>query len=150
MQPITLDFKPSLYLTLIIMLFSIGASAIVIGVVDAWLWKWSLISLVALYSGYVISLQAMLLLPWSYIGISINSKNEFRLHCKNGQSIQARVLPSTMVTPYLTVIHLQVDKKEKKLIGWQCKEMVIVPDLVAHAEQYRQLRVWLRWGAAKF
>lgn len=57
----------------------------------------------------------------------------------NGESGEAQPHPHTTVTPQLTILLLRLGKRIEAL--------VLLPDSL-HAEEYRQLRLWLRWQAA--
>jgi hypothetical protein len=148
MQPIELDFKPSRALNLIIVAFTLAVSSIVIAMEMLGQWRWIIMLGIMLYAAYILCQQALLLLPWSYTGVSVNSKNEFYLRCKKGEKILATVKGSTVVTSYLTVIHVKVAQDAGFKFVRQ-REVVVMPDGVANDEAYRQLRVWLRWGTAR-
>lgn len=57
---------------------------------------------------------------------------------RSGQLIVCRILGSTFVAPYLTVMNLQPDGK------FFMRSVVILPDNIKE-EEFRRLRVWLRW-----
>jgi len=57
---------------------------------------------------------------------------------RSGQSITCRILGSTFVAPYLTVMNLQPAGK------FFMRSIVILPDSIK-VDEFRQLRVWLRW-----
>lgn len=93
---------------------------------------------------YVIAKNALLSLPWSYVGLSIDSKNQLQLLRKNGTRLDVLVRPSTTVTAFLTVLNGQV-KSPTLLEKIFTLHVLILPDTL-NAEDYRQLRVWLRWA----
>jgi toxin CptA len=70
--------------------------------------------------------------------IEINSNNEFSLETRSGERHEYDVLGSTYVMPYLTVLHLQ--QRESRDV----KRVALLPDSL-HADDFRRLRVWLRW-----
>ena len=100
--------------------------------------------LVLLSTGYFCLRDALLWLPWSYKAIHIDHKNQLRLTQKSGKQFEMHVLANTVVTAYLTVLNGQLKEATllQKLIA---KHLIILPDAV-DAEDYRQLRVWLRWS----
>lgn len=57
---------------------------------------------------------------------------------RSGQSIACRILGSTFVAPYLTVMNLQPVGK------FFMRSVVILPDSIK-GDEFRRLRVWLRW-----
>lgn len=57
---------------------------------------------------------------------------------RSGQSITCRILGSTFVAPYLTVMNLQPAGK------FFMRSVVILPDSIK-GDEFRRLRVWLRW-----
>lgn len=148
MKPLQLDFKPSIYLSLIVTLFVFVMCGIVISTVlpieFAWQWKMLAITMILGTAVYTVSWKAWLRLPWSYVGLRINSKNELQLSCRNGQLVAVQVADSSVVTPYLTVIRI---KKSPTFL--HSKAIILLPDHIANQDAYRELRVWLRWGVKR-
>ena len=136
MKPIQLNFKPSYILTMLLILASVGACCMLI-IVDL-SWQLSLLvgSVVIGLASYSVVEKGLLLLPWSYVALSINIKNEWLLIRKDGRHVEIIVREDSVVTPYLTVVNFEY--------FWG-RSLVILPDAV-DAESYRQLRVRLRWG----
>jgi toxin CptA len=58
---------------------------------------------------------------------------------RDGAWHEGRLLGSTYVAPFLTVINLEVPGRRR------ARHVVILPD-AADPEAFRRLRVWLRWG----
>jgi hypothetical protein len=87
---------------------------------------------------------ALLRLPNAVIAISVNKANQLHLVLKNGQQIEVIVQPNTVVTAFLTVLNC-VPKEATTLQKLLAKHVVIFADAV-DVEQFRQLRVWLRWA----
>ncbi|HNU66259.1 MAG TPA: hypothetical protein PKL42_03955 [Methylotenera sp.] len=106
--------------------------------------RWVLLAFIVLVTIYVIAKNALLSLPWSYVGLSIDSKNQLQLLRKNGTRLDVLVRPSTTVTAFLTVLNGQV-KSPTLLEKIFTLHVLILPDTL-NAEDYRQLRVWLRWA----
>lgn len=61
---------------------------------------------------------------------------------RDGVWHEGRLLGSSYVAPYLTVLNISETGK------WRVFHVLIVPDAV-DAEDFRRLRVWLRWGGLK-
>lgn len=70
--------------------------------------------------------------------LRIARDNRFSIGLRDGRWLEGEVLGSTTVTAFLTVINLRVSG-ERRL-----RSVVILPDCMA-PEDYRRLRVWLRW-----
>ena len=146
MKPIQLDFKPSIRLTLIICMMGLGAAAILI--LPAWIWQIKLL-LALLISGaviYNVCQYGLLLLPWSCVGLSVDSRNQLQLARRDGKVLSVDVCGDSVVTPYLTVVNCRIQDANifARLLT---RHLLILPDML-DAEASRQLRVWLRWGKA--
>jgi toxin CptA len=102
-----------------------------------WL-KLSLTALVIGFSTYHV-MDAVLHLPWSLVGLELNSKGELHVQCKDGKKQSVTVLEDSVVLPYLTILNLKMGERR-----WR-RHMLITPDRV-EPNAFRQLRVWLRWG----
>lgn len=73
--------------------------------------------------------------------LQINVKGE--LFVQHGDEWrEAEVLSSSLVLPYLTVLNLKLSNGRKPF------HVVLLPDSV-DAENFRRLRVWLKWGGAR-
>ena len=144
MKPMQLDFKPSLALTLIICIMGLGAGVILILPALVWQIKLLLGFGILAASIYAVYRYALLLLPWSCVALNVNSHNELTLLLGNGDQLQAQVCRDSVVTPFLTVVHCK-GKDAPLLVRLFTTHLVILPDML-DAEDYRQLRVWLRWG----
>lgn len=60
------------------------------------------------------------------------------IELRDGTQVQARVLGSTFVSPLLTVVNLRLESGRRR-------SLVLAPDS-ADADDFRQLRVWLKHG----
>ena len=109
-----------------------------------WLFRTVLVSAVLLATVYYCLRYALLKLPNSLVALHINNKNQLQLVCKDGQQLEALVQANTVVTGYLTVLNCQLKEAtfRQKIFALH---VIILPDAV-DAEDYRQLRVWLRWA----
>ena len=82
--------------------------------------------------------------PGSITSLALADDMTCTLETRRGERIACALLGSSFVAPYLTVLELKPLNK----IGWWHKlcarSIVILPDSIA-AEDFRQLRVLLRW-----
>lgn len=98
-----------------------------------------LMLLVGLASGRGVMCDALRLCARSPLALDIGADGRMRLHTRDGQEQEVRVLGSSYVSGWLTVLNLRT------AAGRKCRSVVMLPD-TADAEGYRRLRVWLRWG----
>ncbi|MDO9470690.1 MAG: hypothetical protein Q7J23_08220 [Nitrosomonas sp.] len=68
----------------------------------------------------------------------LSSEMQCTLTTRSGESMGCSILGDTFVTPYLTVLNLKPSGK------FLTRSVVILPDGI-DVEEFRQLRVWLRW-----
>lgn len=68
----------------------------------------------------------------------LSDEMQCTLTTRSGESVGCSLLGSTFVTPYLTVLNL---KPSGKILT---RSVVILSDGI-DVEEFRQLRVWLRW-----
>ncbi len=81
-------------------------------------------------------------LPDSLITLRIDGDCACEFQCRSGEWRGADLLGSSFVSPYLAVLNL------KPADGRFAKHLVILPDAV-NADDFRRLRVWLRWRCEK-
>lgn len=74
----------------------------------------------------------------SIIGLRLDQKCNFSYQTRNGTWLEAKLLGSSMVTPWLIVLNFT--QKKSRLV----RHTIILPDS-ADTEMLRQLRVLLRW-----
>lgn len=156
MQPIQLDFKPSVLLSAIIVLMSLGACSILILLDFYWQIKLLTLILVVISATYSLCRVSLLLLPWSCVALNINAKNQMQLSLRSGGQLLVAVQKNSVVTPYLTVLNIKITNDDELkalpfiarillLMHRKVYSVVILSDSL-EAESYRQLRVWLRWS----
>jgi toxin CptA len=73
------------------------------------------------------------------VALRVNVKGEFSIRQRDGDWLEATLLGTSFVAPYLTVLNLRLSNKR-----WP-QHVVLVPDALP-ADGFRQLRVWLKWG----
>jgi hypothetical protein len=155
-QPIQLNFKPSVLLSSLITLMSLGACSILILLDFSWQIKLATVTLVVVFAMYSLCRVALLLLPWSCVALNISAKNQIKLRLRAGFHLDVTVQKNSVVTPYLTVLNAKITNHEhlKNMpfivrallaVNMNVYSLVILPDSL-DAESYRQLRVWLRWS----
>ena len=157
MKPIYINFKPSKILNTLLILACMGSVSLLILVEFSNVLKLVLVVLIVSCTAYNTIKKALLLMPWSFIGLHINIKNEWLLQCKNGRNVKVIIRETTVVTPYLTILNFDFcpasfmtdasdnsgkTKMQRYLLS---NSLVILPDSI-DAENYRQLRMRLRWG----
>lgn len=75
----------------------------------------------------------------SIVALAVNVKSELSCQYLSGDWLTAELLPTTTVTPRLTVLNLKLSEQHSKL------SVVIMTDSIAE-EEFRKLRVWLKWA----
>ena len=110
-----------------------------------WQIKLAIVVVMVFSAAYAVCCYGLLLLPWSCVGLAINAKNQLLITLRDGgQLFDVAVIADSVVTPYLTVVRFH-QKNAAILSRIFSYRMIILPDSL-DAENYRQLRVWLRWG----
>ncbi|MHB1100592.1 MAG: protein YgfX [Burkholderiales bacterium] len=133
MIPITL--KPSISLAAILATAHLGAIFLVLGLpISA---KLPLVMLLAFSMVYSILRYALIKLPDSIVSLKLEEKS-CKFSMRGGSEKICAFHGSTYVSPYLTVLNLK--EEGRRLM----KSVVILPDAIDR-EEFRQLRVWLRW-----
>lgn len=138
-KPIHLDLQPSILLATII-----GFVVLMMSLILIWLplhaaFKWPLLALMAIASVYSIRRYALLASATSATHLSLTQTSKLQLTYKDTKQAEVRVLESSFVSPYLTVLNLQETETGRRL------SILLLPDS-AEPNGFRQLRVWLRWG----
>ena len=87
---------------------------------------------------YVLPHQAWRAWPFSIVSLQFERDGVVLLEYRNGKVLAAKVLASSFVAPYLTIILLKTRKK------WFARSVVLLPDMLS-PDVFRTLRVWLKW-----
>lgn len=87
---------------------------------------------------YYLRQDALLAADNAVVVVELLDGIQCMLITRSGESMACSILSSTFVAPYLTVLNLQPVGK------FFVRSIVILPGAV-DAEEFRQLRVWLRW-----
>jgi hypothetical protein len=108
--------------------------------------SWIVISgiglLIIIATIYWILQDALLRMPWSWQMVEVTSLGKLRLTNQRHETFETNVLPSSVNHPWLTVLHV---KRASRQFGFRNSAM-LTPWQVSNLGQYRQLRVWLKWG----
>ncbi|WP_297573788.1 protein YgfX [uncultured Deefgea sp.] len=130
MLPIDLQINPASFWRrgFLLLIFLLAIAACLVLQAD-----WALLLAVFLLGGFVFY--------WAHIEtivlVRACSAGDFQLFDAQGGELSAHLLPSSVVTPLLIVLHFEDEFKHKiNLVLW--------PDS-APVESLRQWRVWLRW-----
>ncbi len=154
MKPLQLNFKPSIILSVLLTLMSLGTFCIVMLLGLSWQIKLPLGFVIVTSAIYTVLFHGLLMLPWSCVVLSLDINNQLRLTRKDGQQLEVTALANSVVLPYLTVLNYQHKSDSQAQASLRQRlfalyfithSLIILPDRL-DAEKYRQLRVWLRWG----
>lgn len=133
-----IGLRPSKYLAGILVLAHGAAIAIVVFVaLPAWA-KIIAATILLVHLLLVVRRQALLLAADSSIAIEISADNRFSVQTRTGGWSEYEVLGSTYAMPYLTVLNLR--QRDSRALN----RITLFPDSL-HADDFRKLRVWLRW-----
>lgn len=140
---ISLVLKPS-YLLLGLYSGIAMLSCVAVGVVALpWLLKALLLSLIIIATMYSVMRDVLLCLPWSWRQVVLSSQGKLTLVNASLDVFTPQLKASSVNHPLLTVLHF---KRGTKRFGWQTS-LMLTPSLVQDADQFRRLRVWLKWAA---
>jgi hypothetical protein len=169
MQSITINFKSS---SKLIILFT--TAALIALVIVLYLFFAAAIHNIAIIlplsllivfaASYTVLDQALMLLPWSVVGITIQADGIYVI-TRDQPKYPAIVLPTTTVNAYLTVVNLQridietnSDVKNMMLRCRKCfkrlffskQHIIVMQDKCIDSQNFRRLRVWLRFAVIDY
>ena len=131
------SLRPSWILAAILVVAH-GAAITVIALVGMPLWL-QLILIAALVGSLAFEIKTVLLrAPDAVVTLEFASDDTLTIQTRRGNWIRCEVLGSTYVTYFLSILNLNEQG------GGRTKRVVILPDSI-DAEDFRKLRVWLRW-----
>jgi len=84
MKLILINFKPSITLSALIILMSFIMGCILIPLDLYWQIKLAIVAAIGFSAVYAVSCYGLLLLPWSCVGLVVNTKNELLITRKDG------------------------------------------------------------------
>ena len=133
-----ITLRPSRILTAILVLAH-GAAIAMVALAGMPFWL-ELIAIAALVASLVFDVRqtALLRAPDAMITLEIASDDKLSIQTRRSEWIECEVLDSTYVTSFLTILNL------KGIDSGRNTRAVILPDSL-DAEDFRKLRVWLRW-----
>ncbi|MEO8442027.1 MAG: protein YgfX [Betaproteobacteria bacterium] len=133
-----IPLKPSRLLAAIVLLAHAAAIAVVLIVeLPQWL-KVVAIALLFAQCVAVVRRQAFLMGATAATAIEITSDHRINVETRAAGWCEYEVLGSTYVTPYLTVLNLR--QSDTRV----ARHVLLLPDSL-NADDFRKLRVWLRW-----
>ncbi len=152
MHSIQLSIKPSMTLCLLFGGMSLMALVCIAVLPYPWPWKTVGCFLLVLASTQAIFQHGLRRLKHAIVALHINPDNTVQLVRKDGQVCEVRVMPSTVVTPFLSVLHCRLQAAPWFDPVWfnpvrfnRAQYLIIFADAV-EADAYRRLRVYLRWA----
>ncbi len=134
--PVVLTLHPSRQLAILLLLAHGGALAVVFAIVlPIWI-KLVLLAAITVSIGHILRrLHGLRRIA----RLTLRSDGLLEYVRGNDESGEARIHPHTTVTPLLTVLLLRQGRRSEVL--------VVLPDALSR-EDFRRLRLWLRWQAA--
>ena len=143
MKPITLIFKPSTKLIVLLIIAGLFFSFMLLLTPIPFGLSVPLLLLILVSTSYFVMLDGLLSLPRSWKLLRINMAGECHLTQKNDESFVVHVMPDSFVSAYLTVLRV-VPEDYRWFNVWQNRYILLLQDNI-DAESFRQLRVYLRW-----
>ena len=137
-----LVIRPSIALCLVLGAMSL-LGIVCLGVLP-WPWPWRVLSclMLAAATSHAILLHGLRRLKHSVVALQLKPDNSVTIDLKDGRRQAVRVMPSTVVTPLLSLVHCRLQEAT-----WYCPtRFVLIPADAVDAEAYRCLRLYLRWA----
>jgi hypothetical protein len=131
--PIQIELRRSRLLLVLLLLFHVFALACVLVLPWPWALRAFLFYLIMLSAGYSVRVSRI-------VALRLSEQAEIECTVATGDRISAKVRPDSTVFSQLIVLRLQLDD-EKRI-----RNLPLLPDSLS-AEQFRVLRLWLRWHA---
>lgn len=101
------------------------------------------VSLLLLASGlFYLRRDCLLLAPGSIVSLRFDQEGACSYQVRGGEWSETTLLGSSLVTPWLSVLNYRPEA------GRGMRSVVLFPDSI-DADDYRKLRVLLRWGSKK-
>jgi tellurite resistance protein TehA-like permease len=139
MQPIQIKLMPSTLLLGLLLAISMLACAIMASLPMALYFKLVIIALILVSSAYFILRDALLMLPWSWQMVDVNSKGELTISNKRGEQFQPALAANSFIHAACTILNF-------KRVGFKIALIPVTLFSSAESEnELRRLRVWLRW-----
>ncbi len=107
----------------------------------AWWLSLGLSMAVATSLGFTVRNQALRSAAGALTALELRPDGSAAVEDRQGRRSEVRILGSSFVSPLLTILNLAVTGLRLR------RSLVVAPDALA-AEEFRRLRVWLRWRRA--
>ena len=135
-----LVIRPSIALCLVLGAMSL-LGIVCLGVLP---WPWRVLSclMLAAATSHAILQHGLRRLKHSVVALQLMSDNSVSIDLKDGRRQAVHVMPSTVVTPLLSVVHCRLQEAAR----YSPTRYVLIPADAVDAEEYRRLRVYLRWA----
>ena len=152
-SPLSIDILPSRSLSVLLVAMHVGAAGL-IGVTSLSIMVKSTLLLLVVASIFTIAIRLHWIVaqpPFTKLTSSFNKvvwdeNDQWRLIGKDGQHVDAQLLPTSYVHRYLVTVNLRVPGQP-----WYKRHvsLVFVPDNI-NKEVFRRLRIRLRWYSTPF
>ena len=152
MKLIYINFKPSNILTTLLISAGLGSVSMVLLVEFSYVIKILLLVLIVICTVYFVIDKALLLMPYSFVTLRVGINDDWQLQSKDGRNVEIFLSKDSVVTAHLTILNFRIapvsssERSIKNILQNYLfsHSLVILPDSV-DAENYRQLRLRLRW-----
>jgi|ERR1043166_239342 toxin CptA len=135
---LVVDLKPSASLAGLLIAAHLAAAACLVPLALAWELKVCGVAMLGASLAFHLLRDAGLRLSNSIVVFETHGDADCAITLRSGEWLHCDLLGTTFVTPWLTVINLR-----PQLRRWP-RHVVILPDAAA-VQDFRRLRVWLRW-----
>lgn len=145
MKPLHLNFKPSKQFFVLYTFMALFMSAIIVSLDISWWGQLFCVGVISAWTSYEIAAKALLKGIRSIVLLEVSAQNKVTITYRDGQQVSdIQVCLDTVATPYLTVMRYRQPHVSilRRLFS---KSLIIMPDMLS-ADEFRSLRVWLRWG----
>ncbi|MBB1126856.1 hypothetical protein HUK38_11550 [Thiospirillum jenense] len=102
-------------------------------------WHIFLTALIIASAWWTLRYQVFFYMPWSIIKIGWTGQ-DWQLELSNGAIVPAQLLPSTIMTVPLVLLHFRCGR-------WCRRSLILCPDSLGK-DELRQLRFWLRFHSS--
>lgn len=136
-----MELQPSYLLLGLLLGIAILACASVIIVGIPFGIKLCLLAIIIFACVYFVLRDALLVLPWSWQLVEVDTTGELRLTNQRDQQYLPALHASTFIHPWLIILNVNNDDK-RKWFHLALNPVLVFPNV---KEAHRQLRVWLKW-----
>ncbi|OQW70176.1 MAG: hypothetical protein BVN34_02545 [Proteobacteria bacterium ST_bin12] len=137
-KPIVIQLLPSYLLLGLLLVVATASCAILLSISMHLMLKLSILSLVIASSAYFIARDALLMLPWSWQSVEVDTKGVLTLVNKRQQRFKPQLTSSTFVHEYCVILNFKY-----AFLKWPLAPALLF-NFADNAEALRRLRVWLR------